>query len=103
MTQQTISSPAVTPTYATPSASDTITPDSGQFLHIKNGGTVSTITVVIPGNQPLSGVATTDNILVLTSTERMVPLDPGYADPTTGLITVTYSSTATVTVGLFKR
>ena len=102
MTAQPVSAAGTTPTYATPGASDTITFDTGLILYVKNGGTVSTVTVVVPGNQSPSGVATTDCIQTFTSSERAFFISPSFVDPATGLVTVTYSSTATVTVALLK-
>ena len=92
----------LTITLATPTASDTITADSGLVQWVANGATSSTVTVVIPGNQPLSGVATTDSIQTFSNRVRAFYISPAFADPATGLITVTYSSTATVTVALLN-
>lgn len=102
MTAQPVTAAGTTPTFAAPSSSDTITPDTGLILYVKNGATSSTVTVVVPGNQPYSGVATTDLIQTFANGERVFYLPREIADPTTGLITVTYSSTATVTVALLK-
>ncbi len=101
MSAQAISS-VITPTFAAPTASDTITPDTGLILYVKNGATSSTVTVVVPGNQFYSGTATTDLVATFASSERAFYIPKEIADPTTGLITVTYSSTATVTVALLK-
>lgn len=102
MTPQVVSAAGTTPTFAAPTASDTITPDTGLILYVKNGATSSTVTVVVPGNQPYSGAATTDLIQTFSNGERAFYIPPGLQDPATGLITVTYSSTATVTVALLK-
>lgn len=85
------------PTLATPSASDTVAPGDRTFLWVKTGGTGTTVTVVVPGTT--FGQANPDVPVVIgTSTERLIgPLVPALADPATGLVTVTYSSTATVT------
>lgn len=101
MSQQAISS-VITPSFAAPTTSDTITPDSGLILYVKNGATSSTVTVVIPGNQAYSGAATTDLVATFSNSERAFFIPAYLADPATGLITVTYSSVATVTAALFK-
>jgi hypothetical protein len=89
-------------TYSTPSASDTIVPGSGLYLHVKTGGTGTTVTVVVPGTQ--YGQARPDVAVVIgVSTDRLIgPLVGDLADPATGLITVQYSSTTTVTAALLQ-
>lgn len=104
MTAQAVSS-VITPSYAAPTTSDTITPDTGQILYVKVGATATTITVVVPGNQPYSGTATTDLIATsISNTERIFYLPSSIlADPAAaGLITVTYSQVTNVTSALFK-
>lgn len=101
MTPQPISS-VITPSFAAPTVSDTILADSGLILYVKNGGTSSTVTIVIPGNQPYSGAATTDLTATFSNSERAFYIPTFVADPTTGLVTVTYSSVATVTAALLK-
>ncbi len=99
---QTVAASGTTPTFAAPTVSDTITPDSGLLLYVKNGATASTVTVVVPGNQPYSNAVTTDLVQTFTSSERVFYIAPGLADPATGLVNVTFSSVATVTVALLK-
>lgn len=103
MTQQAVSS-VITPSFTTPTTSDTITPDSGLILYVKVGATSTTITVVVPGNQPYSGTVTTDSVVTsVTNTERVWYLNPTIlTDPSTGLITVTYSQVTNVTSALIK-
>ena len=99
MTQQAVSS-VITPAFAAPTVSDTITPDSGLLLYVKNGGTSTTVTVVVPGNQVYSGAATTDLTATFSNGERVFYIPSFIADA--GVITVTYSSVATVTAALLK-
>jgi hypothetical protein len=101
MSPQAISS-VITPTYTTPGASDTIAYTSGLLLYVKNGGTSSTVTVVVPGNQEYVGTANPDLVATFSNSERAFVLPLILVDPATGLITVTYSSTATVTTALLK-
>jgi len=90
-------------TFSAPTTSDTVTPDSGLLLYVKVGGTATTITVVVPGNQFYSGTATTDPTSgSVTSQDRQIYLPPQLADPATGLITVTYSQVTGVTAALLK-
>ncbi len=101
MTPQAISS-VITPSFAAPTVSDTITADSGLILYVKNGATSSTVTVVVPGNQVYSGTAAADLVATFSNGERVFYIPPFIADPATNLITVTYSSVATVTAALLK-
>lgn len=101
MSAQAISS-VITPSFAAPTVSDTITPDSGLILYVKNGATSSTVTIVVPGNQVYSGTATTDLTATFSNSERAFYIPEYLKDPTTGLISVTYSSVATVTAALLK-
>ena len=103
MSPQAISS-VITPSFTTPTALDTITPDSGLILYVKIGATSTTITLVIPGNQPYSGAATTDSVVsAVTNTERVWYLNPAIlTDPASGLIAVTYSQVTNVTSALLK-
>ena len=97
----------LTPVYTAPSASDTITPDTGLFLHVKNTNAATRdITVVVPGNTTFAQ-AQPDVVVTVPATtgDKMIPLpSPNLlADPTTGLITVTCTpAQAGVTMGLFK-
>jgi hypothetical protein len=87
-------------TYSAVTASDTITPASNLYLHVKTAGTGTTVTVVVPGSQ--YGQARPDVAVTIgTNADRIIgPLVPDLADPTTGLITVTYSATTSVTAAL---
>lgn len=88
-------------TYSTPSSSDTANPGNNVYLHVKTGGTGTTVTIVVPGSQ--YGQARTDvsTGAIGTSTDRLIgPLVADLADPTTGTVTINYSSTATVTAAL---
>lgn len=101
MSPQAVSS-VITPTFAAPTVSDTISPDQGLLLYVKNGATSSTVTIVVPGNQEYSGAAKTDLVATFSNGERVFYIPTNIADPTTGLISVTYSSVATVTAALLK-
>jgi hypothetical protein len=103
MSTQPISS-VLTPTFSAPTTSDTISWESGLLLYVKVGGTATTVTVVIPGNQPYSGTATSDlSTGSITSTERVFHIPRDAVDTTTNLVTVTYSQVTGVTAALFKH
>lgn len=92
-------------TYSAVSASDTFTPDDRTFLHVKNaGGSPDTVTVTTPGTAA-GGLAIADAVSTVTNaTEEFIGPFPAqhYADPTTGLATVTHSFTTSVTVAVVK-
>ena len=102
---QNISRTGLTPTYAAVSASDTFLPDANTFIHVKNaGGSPDTcVCQVLQGDPP--GLTISDvSVPVTNGQERMIgPLPANFfADPVTGLNTVTHSFTTSVTAGVFK-
>lgn len=105
LTPQTVAKTGLAPVYSAVTASDTIAPVNGSklFLHVKNGNAAAcTVTIVDGGTTPAGSVATNPTVSVPATTgDRMIgPLDPAFAAPATGLITVTYSVTPTVTAAL---
>lgn len=102
MTAQAVTEPGMIPTFAAPTVSDTITYDTGLVLYVKNGATICTVTVVVPGNQPISGAVAADCTAAFANAERAFKIHQGQTDPATGLVTVTYSAITTVTVALLK-
>jgi hypothetical protein len=83
---------------------DTFTPAQNLFLYVNNGGGSSiTVTVVTP--QTSRGQAISDlSVSVVNATVRFIRISPAdfFADPTTGLGTITYSGVTSVTVGVFQ-
>lgn len=105
LSTQTISRAGVTPAYTAVAASDTFLPDADTFIHVKNaGGSSDTVAVqVLAGDPP--GLTIADvSVSVPNGQERMIgPFSPQYfADPSTGLATVTHSFQTSVTAGVFK-
>jgi hypothetical protein len=95
------------PAYVAATASDTFVPGETVFLHIKNGSGVSiNATVLVQAAGPIDnvGLAASKQYAVAAGTERMVgPFPPAYfADPVTGLATVNFSATTSVTYGVFN-
>ncbi len=92
-------------TYTAASASDTFVPDDRLFLHIKNaGGSPDTVTVTTPGTGA-GGLAIAEAISsVAAGTEEFIGPFPAqhFADPSTGLATVTHSFTTSVTQALVR-
>lgn len=105
LTTQSISRTGVTPAYTAVAASDTFTPGANTFIHIKNAGGSpdSAVFTVAAGDPP--GLTVADvTVSVTNAQERMIgPFNPQYfADPTTGLVTVTHSFQTSVTSGVFN-
>lgn len=94
---QAMAAAGTSPTFAAPTASDTLAPtDRGVYL-VRTTGTATTVGVVIPGNDEF-GTARPDVSSVLAATDvRAFPMAAlvKYADPATGLITVTHSGALT--------
>lgn len=86
------------PSYGAVAATDSVAPNPHGFIHVKNGGGVSTtVTVIVPGTQ--YGQARPDVAIVIAAgADRFIPMTfTDLADPADGLIDITYSPTASVT------
>jgi hypothetical protein len=99
----TAQTPAITGgamTYSAVNSSDTAVPGNNVFLHVKTVGTSTNVTVVVPGS--VYGQARADVVVAVgTNTDRIIgPLVPDLADPTTGVVTISYSATTAVTSAL---
>jgi hypothetical protein len=82
---------------------DAVSADDRTFLIVTNGGgSPITVTIVIPGTY--YGVAIADPTVSVTNatTKYIGPLPSQIADPTTGLVSVTYSGVTTVTVAAVR-
>lgn len=103
---QQVTQAGVVPTYAAVSASDTFVPRSGLIYHVKNGGGSPDSVVfnsVVPSNY---GTDVDLTVSVAAGAEKMIALGTNaarFADPVTGLCTVTHSFVTTVTAGLFSQ
>jgi hypothetical protein len=89
-------------TYSAVSASDTVAPGNNVYLHVKTTTNADNVTVVVPGSA--YGQARPDIVVALgTSADRHIgPLVADLADPTTGFVTVTHSSTTGVTAAALQ-
>src|SRR5262247_823808 len=105
LTTQTINRAGLAPTYAAAAGGgDAMSCGSGMFLHIKNaGGAAITVTLNVPAARVYEpNVAITSPAISVPGTtgDKMIgPVDAGtFADPTTGLCSLTYSGVTSVTV-----
>jgi len=106
LSTQTIVRTGLTPAYTAVAASDTFNPGADVFLHVKNaGGSPDTCVIQVLAGDPNATILISDNSVSVTNAqERMIGPLPSqfFADPTTGLATVTHSFTTSVTSGVFK-
>jgi len=83
---------------------DAFAPGADTFVRINNGGgSAITATFATPGS--IGGLTIADGGGSVTNAQSRLfgPFPPElYADPTTGLVTLTYSGVTSVTVGVFK-
>lgn len=101
---QAVAYPSATVVYTAVNASDTFLPADNTRLVVKNASGAS-ITVTVSSFPDLTPWGTSFPDLTVTvpaGGERWIgPFKgPGHADPTTGLVTVSYSSQASVTAAL---
>jgi hypothetical protein len=92
-------------TYSAVSASDTFVPDDRTFLNVKNAGGSPDVVAVVTPRTAAGGLAIADvSVSVTNAQERFIGPFPAehFADPTTGLATVTHSFTTTVTVAVVR-
>lgn len=105
LTTQTIVRTGLSPTYAAVAASDTYVPTAETFIHVKNGGGSPDVCVcTVQGSDPPGFLISDNSVSVTNAQERMIgPLPANFfADPATGLGTITNSFTTTVTIGVFR-
>lgn len=83
---------------------DAFTPSDRTFVRVNNGGgSPITVTFATPGS--VGGLAIADGGGTVTNAQSRIfgPFPPElYQDPTTGLVTTTYSGVTTVTIGVFN-
>jgi hypothetical protein len=105
LTTQSISRTGLNPSFTAVSASDTFVPGSQTFLYVTNGGgSPDTCAQVVAAGDP-PGLTIADNSVSVTNAQSRVigPFPPQFfADPTTGLCTVTHSFTTSVTVAVLN-
>jgi FlaG/FlaF family flagellin (archaellin) len=104
LTTQNISRAGVTPAYTSVAASDTFVPDAQTFIHVKAAGSTDSCVIQVLAGDPAGLTISDVTVSVTGGQERMIGPFPPYffADPTTGLATVTHTVTASNTSGVFK-
>lgn len=101
---QQIAAAGTTPAYAAPSASENISPDSGLFLHIKNGNaSPCVVTFTDPGRTPAGSAATNPAVSVPATTgDKMIAVPATLVNTATGLIAVAFSVQTSVSAALLR-
>ena len=91
--------------YSAVNASDTFVIDDDLFLHVKNaGGSACTVTIADASLTPGGNAALNATVTVPATTgDRFIgPIPNVYVNTGTGLVTVTYSFTTSVTAALLR-
>jgi hypothetical protein len=107
LTAVSVLSTATTVTGAAVSASDTIAAAdvgvNGCLLNVNNGsGGSINVTLLDPGTTDVGNAGTTVTQAVANGTDRWFRITPFHVNPATGVATVTYSGTTTVTYKLIR-
>lgn len=107
LTAVSVTSTATNVAGAAVSASDTIAAadigTNGALLNVTNGsGGSINVTLLDPGTTGVGNVGTTVAQAVANATDRWFRLSPQHVNPATGVATVTYSGTTTVTYKLIR-
>jgi hypothetical protein len=90
--------------YSTPNSSETIIPADDLILHVKNAsGSAITVTLTDPTVTAAGSQSVNPTISVPATTgDRFIYIQAALANPATGLITVAFSSTTSVTAALLR-
>jgi len=105
LTPQAIVRAGLAPVLSAVNATDTITADGSTFvLHVKNANAgACTVTLTDAGSTPGGSSASNPTVTVPATTgERFIYIPNSLVNPATGLITVGYSPTASVTAALYR-
>ena len=105
LTAQAIVRAGLAPAFTAVNASDTITADGSTYvLHVKNANAgACTVTLDDAGATPGGSGATDPTVTVPATTgERLIYIPNALVNPATGVITVSYSPTASVTAALYR-
>jgi len=92
-----IAAAGINASLAAPSLTETILPVEDLILHVENGATSSTVTLVDGGVSPAGGLGASQTIVVGASAKMFIAVNPALVAPATGLITVTFSNATTIT------
>lgn len=99
---ETVASGGLAAAYTAAAATHSFPP--GSLIHVKNANASPTNLAMVTKQTPDGNSIANKAITVTNGTEKFVWIstDPIYRDPTTGLVDVTFSVTASVTVACIK-
>ncbi len=104
ITVQEIVVAGITPTYgAADAAGNTVANDGNVFLHVKNSGVETTLTITTPGT--VGGVAIADPTVTIPATtgDKMVgPFDPTIFNGSGGTVALAWSQVTGITIAAIK-
>lgn len=109
LTLQTMTAAGLAPTTVSAAAGgDTVAlasaTDDRSFLQVTNGsGSPITVTLADPGTTPAGNTTTAPANSVAAGATKDFPLNPALVNPSTGLISISYSAVTTVTVAAIRR
>lgn len=104
-TQVPVAASGLVPAFGAAAASDTFVPDDRTFLYVKNTNAATrTVTVTTPGTTRGQSIGDMQGTVGATTGELVLGPFPAdaYADPVTGLATVTPSATAGVSYAVIR-
>lgn len=100
---QQISRAALTPAFVTPDAAGSSFQNDGTpVLHVKTGGTGTTVTIPIPNTVDGQTVASKSYVIGTTSERLIGPFPAAIYNQASGEVFVDYSSITTVTVAVYR-
>lgn len=78
--------------------------DDRTFLMVTNGGASSiTVTLTDPGTTPAGNAGTSGTATVAASATKLIPISPALTNVSTGVVSISYSATTSVTVAAVRR
>jgi hypothetical protein len=102
---QSITATGASANLQTPTATETVLPYDDLILHVANAsGSAITVTLVDPGFTPAGSAATNATVSIPATTGRkFIAISTGLMNSTTGLISVQFSATTSVTAEWLVR
>ena len=102
---QQITAAGLTPTLSAVTASDTVAvSNNSTYVHVLNGsGSPINVSISDPGSTPLGNAGTAVAVSVAAGAVKLIPIPLAAVSPATGVATISYSATTTVTAGVIVR
>ena len=99
-----ITTAGTTVTLAAVNSSDTVAADDSMWLVVANasGGSIN-VTISDSGLTPAGNAASTSAVAVGNGVTKLLPLTAKTNSASTGLTTITYSGTSSVTAAVFRK